>query len=201
MSDDVESGLLNLISTVLSDVHTSMPGTIVSYDPATRRAVVRPALSKQLADGRVLPAPEVVSVPVIFPTGSGGLAGMTFPVASGDGVMLHFSERSLEAWHTAGGPIPDDPRSFDLSDAVAVPGLNHGGATPAAHPENMVLHFGAASIAFTPAGGCIITAPAGITLVGPTNAPADTITSMGKVLNLHTHVEHGTGGGITGPPI
>lgn len=196
MSDDVASGLLNLVSTVLADVHTSMPGTIVSYDPATRRAIVRPALSKQLADGRVLPAPQIVSVPVIFPTGGG--AGMTYPLAPGDGVQLHFSERSLEAWHSGGGAIPDDPRSFDLSDAIAVPGLNHGGATAAAHPTNMVVYFGAASIALTPAGGIILTAPAGITLIGPTNAPSDNITS--KTVTLSTH-RHGIGTSAAGTVI
>jgi hypothetical protein len=203
MSGDV-SGLMNLFSTMLSEVHTSMPGTVVSYDPATRRAVVRPSLSKQLADGRVLPPPQVVSAPVIFPTGNGGKAGITFPIRPGDGVMLHFSERSLEAWHDGGETVPDDPRTFDLSDAIAVPGLNHGGATPAAHADNFVITFGDASIAFTPAGGCIITAPAGITLnstggtttlIGPTDAPNDTITS--KTVTLNTH-KHGTGTAAAG---
>ncbi|MDB5849785.1 MAG: Phage-related protein [Rhodoferax sp.] len=199
-SGDTISGVKNTVSTMLAEVHTAMPGVVVSYDAATRRATVLPSLSKQLADGRVLPAPQIVSVPVIFPTGSNGRAGITFPIVPGDGVMLHFSERSLEAWHDAGGATPDDPRQFDLSDAVAVPGLNHGGATPAAHADNMVITFGAASISMTPAGTMIFHASGFEFDGGNVVVPANDVIATGKSLRTHVHGGVVTGGGTTGMP-
>lgn len=108
----------------LSEIHICLPGRIESYDYTTQKASVKPLLKRVYEDdGEIQALPVIVDVPVIFAR-SGG-ASLTFPIAEGDGVLLIFAERSLDEWLTLGGDqAPVDPRKFDLTDAIAIPGLN-----------------------------------------------------------------------------
>ncbi|WP_432824076.1 Gp138 family membrane-puncturing spike protein [Stenotrophomonas indicatrix] len=67
------SDLRRLIATELAEVHTCVPGKIVSYDG--RSAVVQPAISKDLASGESLAAPQIVNVPICWPCGDAGGGG------------------------------------------------------------------------------------------------------------------------------
>lgn len=205
MHDDEDHalGIQNAVRQLLSDVHTSMPGTVVSYDG--RRAVVRPTLSKLIADGRVLGAPSIVSVPVVWPTAMGGQCRISMPMQAGDGVLLHFSERSLEAWHDAGGAVPDDPRQYDLSDAIAVPGLNHDGVNVHVNTSDLMIAFGSASIRITKDGNIIIhgaqiQTDTPIVTTAKITASAE-ITANGIPLSQHLHMGVQTGEGMTGQPV
>jgi hypothetical protein len=131
-----------------SEMNTSMPGTIVSYDATTNRAVVRPDLPKRLASDEELPPPNIVEVPIIWTTSSGGKSGLTLPVKPGDGVMLAFQQRSLEGWLSGNKDMPDDPRQFDLSDCVAIPGCSATGVS--AHPTDVVLKFNETELSISP---------------------------------------------------
>lgn len=111
----------NSIWSVLNNVHTALPGIIKSYDPATNIASVQPALNKAFKSGE-MPMPILNNVPVMFP--GGAAFNITFPVNEGDYVLLIFIERSIDLWKAVGGQVtPKDPRKFDLSDAIAIPGL------------------------------------------------------------------------------
>ena len=106
----------------LYDVHTALPGQIISYDYTTQKAVIQPCLKKSYLDGTTQEMPILNNVPVIFPRA--GEASLTFPVVSGDTCLLLFIERSTDLWKSVGGVVaPNDPRKFDLSDAVAIMGL------------------------------------------------------------------------------
>lgn len=106
----------------LYDVHTALPGTIISYDSTLQKATVQPSLKKSYLDGTTQEMPILNNVPVIFPRAGG--ASLTFPVVQGDSCLLLFIERSTDLWKSVGGIVaPDDPRKFDLSDAVAIMGL------------------------------------------------------------------------------
>jgi hypothetical protein len=188
MTDDVVTALVDMLGAVLGEIHTCLPGTVVSYNAATRRAVVRPSLDKQLADGRVLEAPQIVEVPVQFPM------GLTYPIAAGAGVLLHFTSRSLETWLDGGERVPDDPRQFDLSDCIAVPGVSHGGNTTAADPDNFVLSFGGASITFTPGGEIKLHG----TKISTDTQLISTAAITSKTVTLDTH-NHGSGPAPTKP--
>jgi hypothetical protein len=99
-----------------------LPGTIVSYDFTKQKAEIQPTLKKSYLDGTTLDLPILSNVPVIFPRASG--ASLTFPVVQGDTCLLLFIERSTDLWKSVGGNVaPNDPRKFDLSDAVAIMGL------------------------------------------------------------------------------
>jgi len=107
---------------MLSEIHTVLPGQIEEYDRSKHKASVKPLIKKLFVDGTILELPVIVSVPVIWPRTK--KASFSFPLSRGDGVLLLFSERALDKWLTLGGDsTPDDPRKFDLTDAIAIPGL------------------------------------------------------------------------------
>lgn len=106
----------------LYDVHTALPGQIISYDHTTQKATIQPCLKKSYLDGTTQEMPILNNVPVIFPRAGG--ASLTFPVLPGDTCLLLFIERSTDLWKSVGGIVaPNDPRKFDLSDAVAIMGI------------------------------------------------------------------------------
>jgi hypothetical protein len=109
-----------------SQIHTGMPGVIVSYDATKLTAVVQPALQafQRNTDGTITPLTiaNIPDVPVHFPGGGGHM--LSFPVKAGDECWLSFSERSIDNWHQQGGvQKPSDWRMHDITDAVAHVGL------------------------------------------------------------------------------
>jgi hypothetical protein len=118
----ITDALRQAIQFQLYDLHTALPGVIISYDYTKQKAEVQPALKKSYLDGTTLDLPILSNVPVIFPKAGG--ASLTFPVVQGDTCLLLFIERSTDLWKSVGGNVaPNDPRKFDLSDAVAIMGL------------------------------------------------------------------------------
>jgi hypothetical protein len=111
----------NSVWSVLNSVHTAMPGIVQSYDPATNKATIQPALNKAYESGP-MPMGLMENVPIMFQSGSN--FAINFPITVGDYVLLVFCERSIDLWKAVGGQVtPDDPRKFNLSDAIAIPGL------------------------------------------------------------------------------
>jgi len=203
------SDLRRLVATELADVHTCLPGKIISFDGRT--AVVQPALSKALSSGETLAAPRIFSVPVHFPCGSGGRAVISVPLAPGDDVTLHFSERALENWLSGTDGEPGDPRMFDLTDAFATPVCRPG--VQEVDTENLVIRFDRASITIAPdgtitvatGGAATVSAPAGltinadVTLNGRLDATGDVVAEGVSLVNhLTTNVVAGTS--LSGKP-
>lgn len=126
-----------------SELHTSLPGVVRSYDSGTQRASVQPAIKRAYIaeDGirDVEELPVAHEVPVVFP-GSGGHL-VTFPVAPGDQCLLVVCSASLEAWLSRGGVVdPEDDRHHNLTDAVCIPGLRHSALPGAALGSGVVVH-------------------------------------------------------------
>lgn len=120
------------INTYLSGVHTCMPGIIVDYQPAKKTATVQPTVKLKYKSDEIVSMPLISSVPVIFPGSSDAV--IHFPLAKGDGVLIVFSETSLENWIAAasGEVEPGDDRRYNLTDAFCIPGLfppKNGGKT------------------------------------------------------------------------
>ena len=131
-------------SYIAGSIHTALPGQVETYDYQLQKASVKPLLKKHYLDGEELSLPVIVNVPVIFPR-SGG-ASLTFPVNKGDYVLIIFIERALENWLSLGGEVaPGDRRKFDLSDAIAIPGLYpFTDVGPAENNADVLLKFNAA---------------------------------------------------------
>lgn len=128
------------VLTLLTSVHTSLPGRIETYDFSKQRATVKPLIKKKFLDETILELPILTNVPVVFPRTK--QSGITFPLERGDGVLLIFSERSLERWKASGREVePGDPRKFDLSDGIAIPGLfSFADANLATNNKDLEIH-------------------------------------------------------------
>lgn len=141
------------IDRFLSEVHTCMPATVVSYDYQKQTATVQPSIKEPLA-GEVQTLPQIPNVPVYFPATAN--AWIRLPVAAGDQVMLHFAERSLDKWNDGDGS-PVDPGTLHrhhLSDAIATPGLRPASQaiSPKGAETSVEITNGSGWIEITPSG-------------------------------------------------
>jgi len=105
-------------------MHTSIPGRVESYDHTTQKATVRPTVRfRRIVNGayETYIPPAVGNVPVAFPKATG--YSDTFPLTVGDTGLLVFQERSTDEWRATANPDsdPQDPRRFDLADAMFIP--------------------------------------------------------------------------------
>lgn len=206
--------LLNIIvSNKIAEMHICTPAKIITYDFATRKASVQPSLNQKYSDDEILVFPIIHNVPVMQPS-SGG-ASVNFPVKQNDNVLLIFSERSLEQWLQDGKQsTPDDPRQNNLTDAVALLGLNPFNVTSAAeNNEDLLIAYDGSKIRFKPNG--IVEAEAlqinliseNVTVTGKLTAANLEATSEmksataligGKDFATHIHSGVTTGAGNTG---
>lgn len=195
-----------VIAAELADVHTCLPGVIVSYDGEL--ATVRPTLDKQLANGEVLAAPQIARVPMCWPCGdvNGAKARITVPLAPGDPVLLHFSERALDDWLNGTDGAPGDPRQFDLSDAFATPQMRPG-TFGASDLENLSIEYGPGSIKISPLGAITLLSPLPLVIDAPMVTMTGNLnvigTTLGDGVNLNTHTHTGVDAGpdTSGPPV
>jgi hypothetical protein len=112
----------HVIANALSTVHTAFPGQIEKYDYTTAKADILPLISATAPDGTILKMPVIPNVPIVWPRTS--LGSISFPLQRGDGCLVVCSEKSIDDWLLLGGKNePKDPRTFDLNDAIAIPGL------------------------------------------------------------------------------
>lgn len=200
----------------LKDLHTCMPGIIASFDPVTQTASVQPAIKRIFTEKGALNLPVCVDVPVAFP--GGGDFFLTFPVKVGDECILLFSERAIDNWHASGGTqTPAEYRLHDLSDGLAIVGLNSQphkipafnatdtefrNRTGTTHvqikPDGTITNLNpGGSTILSPAGKFTINCPGGFEVNGPTaqlNVPQTTITGTTTIQNgLAVSGNNGTG--------
>jgi hypothetical protein len=124
----------------IANIHTALPGHIVKYDAATQKAEVKPNLQKKYYNGAVQDMPIITNVPIVFPRSSE--AFFKFPLKVNDGVLLIFSERSLERWLSLGGVVePGASRKFDISDCIAIPGLFSFASPIPDSSDNLIIQY------------------------------------------------------------
>lgn len=115
--------LADIFDGLLRNIHTCIPGQVISFDADNQTCSVRPCLKRVYAgvDDAVEISP-IEDVPVVFP-GSDDL-WLTFDLKENSYVLLVFSERSIALWQEQGGTVdPAVDRTFDYSDAIAIPGI------------------------------------------------------------------------------
>lgn len=120
--------LRTVIESRLADVHTSIPGRVVSYDGATQTADIEIVIlrAEQAESGATVHEtyPIVPNVPVGWPSGGG--YSLQFPLEAGDGVWLVFSESAIAQWRETGDiSPPGDLDRFDISYPIALPCARH----------------------------------------------------------------------------
>lgn len=118
--------LAEVIESRLLELHTAIPGKVISYDASKQTAEVLPVVQRvdPTEDGgsTLTRLPSIPNVPVQWPRG-GGYA-IHFPLAAGDHVLLVFSEAAIGHWRASGEIAPPgDLRRCSLGYPVAIPGI------------------------------------------------------------------------------
>jgi hypothetical protein len=123
LADDAEAAENARIEARILDLHTSIPGHVVSYDATKQTAVCQPGIQRIFRGQGAIDLPQLVDCPVHFPSGGGFV--LSFPVSVGDECLLIFSERAIDYWWQNGGvQLPAEYRTHDLSDAFAFVGVS-----------------------------------------------------------------------------
>ena len=141
-----------VIEAARGGIHTVTLATIVSYDATKNppRAIISLIpCSRSRDEDNVVSCHRVdpiANCPVLWP-GAGDLFALTFPLVVGDTVAVLVAERSIAEWLQTGASQtePRDPRRFDYSDAIVLPGMLHvaGAATADMHDAAAAVLFGA----------------------------------------------------------
>jgi len=125
MENGLETILNSQIDFRLSDIYVSMVAVVTGVSKLNEcRIDVQPIVNKQYIEGEILEYPEILSVPVQFPSSS--TSALTFPINQGDNVLLVFSQKGLDVFKSGATSAHDpiDMRSFDKRDAIAIPCVN-----------------------------------------------------------------------------
>ena len=187
--------LLDIIKALIKkdreNLHTSLPGEIVEYDHAKRKAKVKPLIKFQKRDGTFLEYPIITGVPVVFPCS--GTASIIFPINRGDKCLLVFAERSIDEWLFDGRDMePTIPRLHSISDCVAIPGLQPFTQSNPAKEGNLEIQNGSQKVVIRQNGDIE---------VGGSNIKELITREFFAVFNSHKHNWSGTGSGITTAPL
>ena len=214
MIQDLAQAIEDTAQNACNNMHTAMPGTIVSFDAATGLAVVQPYGSMDTPQG-AMAYPQIGAVPVVFPFCQSANVGIAFPIRPGDNCLLIVSEVELTGWRTC--MVSQGSLRFDLSSAIAIPGLLRGAASlvqQANASGSVVVQGGSVSIigsvtisgsltvsgAITSSGevkGANVTASGDVK--GANITATSDVTAGGISLKSHTHIAHGEGE-ATGKP-
>ena len=120
---------------VMEEMHTAIPGKITAFNVGTGFATVKPYGTYTTDSGRKMAYPTVTEVPVII------------PITVGMDCLLIISEQELDAW-IGGGESENDIR-FDLTSAIAIPGLSNKGNAAlreACSKKSLILQNGATKV-------------------------------------------------------
>lgn len=121
MMQEFVEAVKNTVINELRDLHTAVPGKIISFDASTGLATVLPVMKFKKPDGTSIDYPQITGVPVMFPQGYGQSAAIAFPVKAGDGCLIIVAENSIDYWLY--GQETDTNLSFDMTNAICIPGL------------------------------------------------------------------------------
>ena len=188
--NEVKTIIKGWMDSRVSNIHTALPGRVVSYDPSTNRASVQPNGDYKSEDGRNIQYPIIHNVPIQFPMGQGGTAGITFPINAGDGCLLVFSETQNDDFLGGNKGDSEDSRRHSLNDAIAIPGV-YAGAAPSnvSHPGDVCVFKG---------GTMLRISDGSVEITGATLTVSGDVIGGGISLDNHTHMGvHGK----TSPPL
>ena len=197
-TDDAEAAQNARIEASKLDLHTLLPGHVVSYDAAKKTAVCQPGIKRIFrGDKGAVDLPQLVDCLVSFPSG-GGFA-LSFPIAKGDECELRFSERALDYWWQNGGTqLPSEYRTHDLSDAICQVGISSLPNVPSGLATDAVelrANDGSSKVRIDQSGNVTINAAGAVTVSGSGNA---NVTGAQVLLNAPPGATQSINGVLTG---
>ena len=138
----VEPDLVDVLANLKIDIFSSLNcvkvGAIQSFDVNKKTAQVQILFKRTLQDGTIQSQRVLVDVPVFTLQGGGG--SLQMPITAGDQCILLFSDRRLDEWYQNGSEAaPGDARMHDLSDGIALVGINALNSSLPAYMTDQVL--------------------------------------------------------------
>lgn len=139
--------MTNLKQDIFRSMNCIKVGVIQSFDITKATAQIQILFKRVLSDGTIQSYPVLVDCPIV--TVQGGGAYLQMPITKGDNCLLFFSDRNIDAWYKTGSEnAPFDLRCHDLSDGIAIVGLNSLiSSIPDYSTTEMRITFGGAKIA------------------------------------------------------
>lgn len=130
--------LPDVLNSLKRDVQVSMQcckiGQILSFDATKKTAKVK-IMGKAVFAGGEVPYPELDDVPVFTLQGGGG--AVQLPIQAGDDCLVLFADRNIDIWYSTGtSAAPQTQRCHDLSDGIALVGINSLQSTLPSYPAN-----------------------------------------------------------------
>jgi len=194
---------------------TALPGIVSGVNLEAMTLTVQPTIqgvvTNAAGDNEFVNLPLLLDVPIVFPSAGGFI--MTFPIKSGDEVLVVFSSRAMDAWWQSGGVgRPVEARMHDLSDGFAIPGPRSQAKKVAnISTENVQLRAddGETYIEITPDQEIKLVSPIKITIDAPLTEFTGAITTgtnpayddyaefAGNVISEQDVVAQGRGGNIS----
>lgn len=117
MNQEFVQAVEDTIHNVMQEMHTAMPGKIISYNSGT--ASVQPSVKYKTPDGKKLDYPVISNVPVVISCGCG--CAVAFPIKPGDECLIIIAEQAIDGWLS--GADDDTDLRYDLTNAICIPGL------------------------------------------------------------------------------
>ena len=127
--DNLTDALQFVFEQMLKSLYIDIPGIIESYNNATKRAIVRPAVKLKRTTGQFESQASIVDVPVIWPGGGGFILYSQLVV--GNPVTIWFSQRGIEQFKETFAESSPGIGLFNKEDAYVVPGFGALSITPA----------------------------------------------------------------------
>lgn len=135
LAPELEDAFRILKRDILKSANCVKIGVIQKFNPTTRTAEIQLAFKRVLPDESVMPMPILIDCPVFTLQGGGG--ALTFPIEPRDECIVLFADRNIDAWFANGGQAaPFDGRLHDLSDGIALVGLNYLGSSAVQYAAN-----------------------------------------------------------------
>lgn len=181
----------------MAEIPHALPGVVVSYDPATQSATVRPCVrfKRVLESGEeeAYQPPAIGGVPVGFYNGGNTTYSITFPIEPGDLILIVFLDRSIEEYldaasATAAADVtPSDNRRFSLQDCYAIPiGRPFKAAIPSGDIKADALRINAGN-AYIEVKNAEVVVDATTIKLGASATEALLKSTFGSFFNSHTH--------------
>lgn len=172
---------------VVDEIHTAMPGTIISFDPGSGTATVMPCGKYVTADGKSLPYSQIAGVPVAFPFCQTAGVGIAFPVGKGDSCLIVISEVELDEWRT--GAEAEGSLRFDLTNAMCIPGLLEGGGdivSKACANNAVIVGAGGVEVMVSDSGAVLTSGSTKMTISDDGVAISGNLNVSGNIISTNT---------------
>jgi len=121
MLQEYTQAMKELMADKIRDIHTVIPGEIVSFDPDKCEASIQPLAKYKKPNGDMMDFPQLNEVPIFFLQSAGQTATLVYPIKKDDECLIFVSEQTLNTWRT--GAESNIDLRFDLSNAIALVGL------------------------------------------------------------------------------